>query len=252
MNPGPLMFLAAFFAMATSWFGFVLMPQLQVGRQQPQEVKETGAMYPARRPGLARQGEQVYRAKGCFYCHTEQARPKGFGADFVRGWGARQSPVQSVAADYLHDLPVMLGTQRVGPDLANLGARQTNEVWLMMHLYNPQLTSPGSTMPPYRYLFHTGKIKGNMTSPDALPAGIGKPGTEIVPTDDAKALVAYLLSLHASDLLQETPPFPNLKLRTPPAADTNAPAGTSGTGTNASAGAAPPVTNSATTNSTGK
>src|SRR5882724_8198538 len=100
MNPGPLLFLAAFFAMATSWCGFVLVPQLQMGRQQQQEVKETGALYPALRPGLARQGAEVYRANGCFYCHTEQVRPKGFGADFEHNWGARQSPVQSVAQDY--------------------------------------------------------------------------------------------------------------------------------------------------------
>jgi len=32
MNYGPLVFLGAFFALAASWFGFVLTPQLQVGR----------------------------------------------------------------------------------------------------------------------------------------------------------------------------------------------------------------------------
>jgi len=34
MNYGPLIFLAAFFALAGSWFGFVLTPQIQVGQLQ--------------------------------------------------------------------------------------------------------------------------------------------------------------------------------------------------------------------------
>jgi len=88
MNAGPLLFLMTFFFMATSWLSFVLVPQLQIGRQQQVEVKETGQPYPVMRSGLARQGEQVYRANGCFYCHTEQVRSKGFGADVERGWGA--------------------------------------------------------------------------------------------------------------------------------------------------------------------
>ena len=34
MNYGPLLFLAAFFALAGSWSGFVLAPQFQIGRLQ--------------------------------------------------------------------------------------------------------------------------------------------------------------------------------------------------------------------------
>jgi len=34
MNYGPLLFLAAFFALAGSWSSFVLTPQLQIGRMQ--------------------------------------------------------------------------------------------------------------------------------------------------------------------------------------------------------------------------
>ncbi len=77
MNAGPLIFLASFFALATSWFGFVLMPQLQIGRQQPVELADDGpGSIPPMRPGLARQGEQVYRATGCFYCHSQQVQPE--------------------------------------------------------------------------------------------------------------------------------------------------------------------------------
>ncbi|MDB6017082.1 MAG: cytochrome-c oxidase [Pedosphaera sp.] len=222
MNPGPLVFLATFFALATSWLGFVVMPQLQIGRQQQVEIKDTGEMYPARRPGLAKQGEEVYRANGCYYCHSQQVRPLGFGTDVARGWGARPSPVQSVAQDYLYDQPVMLGSQRVGPDLTNIGLRQTNEVWLLSHLYNPQLTSKGSTMPPYPFLFMKSKLAlGEKPSPNAVFVVNGpKENYEILPTDKAKALVAYLGSLHSEAIVFETPPFPSTNA---PAASTNAP-----------------------------
>jgi cytochrome c oxidase cbb3-type subunit 2 len=230
MNPGPLLFLATFFMMSVSWLGFVLVPQLQIGRQP--QVEMDGGLYPPMRPGMARQGEQVYRANGCFYCHTEQVRPKGFGSDVARGWGGRPGQVQCVDQDYLYDRPVMLGSQRIGPDLANIGRRQTNELVLLLHLYNPQLTMPKSVMPPYRYLFETRTLRpGEPTSPDALPLTDLAANEEVVPTDDARALVAYLSSLHSDVILFETPP--------PPAPATNAVSSTNAPG----AGAIPAAPN---------
>ena len=218
MNAGPLIFLASFFALATSWFGFVLMPQLQLGRQQPVELADSGQAYPSMRPGMARQGEQVYRANGCFYCHSQQVRPEGFGTDTERGWGGRQGVVQSVAEDYLYDQPAMLGTQRIGPDLANIGARQTNELELLKHIFDPRISMPKSVMPPYRYLFSSHKLKpGEKPSPDALKVPGLEAGYEILPKDEAKQLAAYLLSLHSEGILFETPP--------PPPPPTNAAAG---------------------------
>jgi cytochrome c oxidase cbb3-type subunit 2 len=222
MNPGPLLFLASFFMMSVSWLGFVLMPQLQIGRQG--QVDVDGQLYPPMRPGMARQGEQVYRANGCFYCHTEQVRPKGYGSDVARGWGGRPGVVQSVAQDYLYDRPVMLGSQRIGPDLANIGDRQTNELLLLLHIYNPQLTMPKSVMPPYKFLFETRKLMpGEQLSTNALPVGDANPGEEVLPTDDARALAAYLVSLHSDSILFETPPPPAPATNAPGAA-TNAPA----------------------------
>jgi hypothetical protein len=72
------------------------------------------------------------------------------------------------------------------------------------------------------------------------------PGYEIVPTEEARALVAYLMSQREDVVLYETPPPKTNKVAA--AASTNAP-----TGTNApEAGAAAPGTNSPTTNSPGK
>ena len=78
MNYGPLVFLAAFFALASSWCGFVLTPQLQIGRlQQTNTVGSAAATYPVARPGLARQGLEIYRANGCAYCHSQQVGQTG-------------------------------------------------------------------------------------------------------------------------------------------------------------------------------
>ena len=226
MNPGPLLFLGSFFALAISWLGFVLAPQLQIGRQTEVEVRETGQLYPPMRAGLARQGEQVYRANGCYYCHSQQVRPKGFGSDVDRHWGGRESEVQSVDQDYLYDLLVMLGSQRIGPDLTNIGLRQTNEAVLLLHLYNPQITMPGSVMPPYRFLFEHHKLNlGEKPSDDALPLATQGANEEVVPGDDARALAAYLVSLHSEAIIFETPPFPKkTNAVSAAAAATNAPA----------------------------
>src|SRR5690349_7878102 len=72
MNYGPLIFLAAFFALASSWFGLVLSPQLQVGRMEQTNTLSTGVSYPVARAGMARQGLDVYRENGCAYCHSQQ------------------------------------------------------------------------------------------------------------------------------------------------------------------------------------
>ncbi len=213
MNSGPAIFLAAFLALAASWGTFILAPDIQIGGKAQVEAQLSGSLYPAMRSGLARQGEQVYRANGCNSCHSQQVRPRGFGSDVERGWGGRPGRVQSVANDYLYDNPVMIGNQRIGPDLANYGLRQTNQAIVLMHLYNPRLTMPQSVMPPYRFLFTKKKLAFDAKpSDEAISVGAEVAAdTEVLPTEDAKALVAYLLSLHSEAILFETPPLPKPK-----------------------------------------
>jgi len=127
------------------------------------------------------------------------------GTDTARSWGTRRS----VAEDFLWDDPVQLGDIRIGPDLADVGARLGNADWQLLHLYAPQSVVKGSVMPPFRFLFevHKEKIAG-VPSPDALhlPKELAPPaGFEVVPTDDAKNLVAYLLSLRADVPLYDAP-----------------------------------------------
>jgi len=326
MNYGPLIFLAAFFALASSWCGFVLTPQLQIGRLQQTNTAGSGATtYPVARPGFAHQGLEVYRANGCAYCHSQQVGQTGtlldialtdagtnqaatiaallklaeastnqpaviaalapleairanasdatllnglpkalfrsstraaanaavkalnatsakaqlwivpVGPDLARGWGRRRT----VAEDFLFDSSVMPGSQRVGPDLANVGARQPDANWHLLHLYAPQLQVKGSTMPPYRFLFEKRQIKLR-PSPEALvfPAEMAPAsGYEVVPGPAAKALAAYLVNLRA-----DAPLF-NAPMTLPAAAATsnatNAPAAQGMTSTNADTANAP-------------
>lgn len=204
MNYGPLLFLGILFTLAGSWFGLVLMPNRQLGDLQPHVNTNTAAIYPQPIPGEAAQGREVYRSLGCNYCHTQQVRPDGFGADIQRGWGKRRS----VARDYIYQKPVMLGSSRTGPDLTNIGERQPSYDWHFTHLYNPQTTSKGSIMPSYAYLFDVRKIGYGGASTNALKLTgdfSPGPGFEVVPKPEAVQLVEYLRSLKTSVDLPEAP-----------------------------------------------
>lgn len=199
----PLLFLGIFFFLAFSWAGLILSSQVQYGGLEPttSTLDEEGnpmqgeTMYPRAPSGFALQGKRVYMREGCMYCHSQQVRPQGFGADFERGWGPRQT----VPRDYILQERPLLGTMRTGPDLANVGGRPLTADWHHQHLYNPQITSPGSNMPPFAYLYVVREIDGE-PSPNALSIPPDSPyapdeGFEVVPTEDAHALVEYLLSL---------------------------------------------------------
>ncbi len=247
MNQGPLIFLGILATLATSWWGLVVAPQLQLGRQEPVLIEATDQLYPVAAPGMAAQGKDVYQANGCYYCHSQQVLRRDMGADFERGWGLRPS----VSQDYLRDQPVLLGTQRIGPDLANIGVRQPDPRWHLMHLYNPRLTSPGSIMPPYRYLFETRKIKG-APSPDALQLegdDAPPPGYEVVPKPDAVKLVAYLRSLQEekTSLFEAPLPQPAGTNAAPGSATNAVPAGA--TNATAAGNASAPDTNAAAASS---
>lgn len=140
------------------------------------------------------------------------------GPDIARGWGTRLT----VGQDYLYGSPLMLGTTRIGPDLANIGLRRPDPVWHLVHLWDPKLKVQGSTMPQYPFLFDVRPREG-AGSPGALPI----PGDrEVIPTRDAHALVAYLLSLRIDLPLFEAPAPQPPGSKQPTPSDTNSPAAT--------------------------
>jgi cytochrome c oxidase cbb3-type subunit 2 len=228
MNSGPLLFLGLFATMACSWTGFVLGPQLQLGGLTQTNTVVVGdaltKTYPLPLPGDAHAGAEVYRANGCAACHTQVVRPTELGPDLHRNLGERRS----LAEDYLFEQPVMMGSQRIGPDLANF-ARLADTNGIYLRLYDPRLITRGSAMPPFRFLFEVHKI-GLFPSPEALvlPDQDAAPASyEIVPRPQARALAAYLLSRRQEGYLFEAPP--------PPLPKTNA------VPTNAAPAAAKPV-----------
>ena len=218
MNNGPLLFLGILVTLVSSFWGLLLAPQLQIGRQQPVLIEATGETYPQPRPGMAQQGAEVYRSLGCAACHSQQVR--GFGGDRERGF----APRISVAQDFLHDSPVQLGSVRVGPDLANFGARQTNDTVIFQHLYRPQTMMPGSIMPPYRFLFDTHDSATNVMTADGSFVLLNE-NKLVVPKPDALKLAAYLRSLKADVALYEAPIPKVIKpVTSPTPAATSAPA----------------------------
>jgi cbb3-type cytochrome oxidase cytochrome c subunit len=77
--------------------------------------------------------------------------------------------------------------------------------WHHVHLYSPRSINLDSNMPSYRFLYQARRIS-DARSTDALQlTGSDAPpeGWEIVPTYDAKCLVAYMMALNQSHPLKE-------------------------------------------------
>ncbi len=117
--------------------------------------------------GPAADGRAVYLAEGCYVCHTQAVRPivtdVGLGA-------------VSVAGDYVHETPALIGSQRIGPDLMHVGgrsveaaaaelagadgdpavfedqAREQVAAFVRSHLRDPRDARPWSIMPSYDHL----------------------------------------------------------------------------------------------------
>lgn len=86
--------------------------------------------------------------------------------------------------------------------------------WHHRHLYNPRSLAEDSNMPPYRFLYEKRRIAG-VASPDALnfvgdPREEPEAGWEIVPSYDAKCLVAYLMTRDQSHSLKEAQSPPTI------------------------------------------
>ena len=132
------------------------------------------------------QGRQVFASNGCNYCHTLQVRPLPEDKEFGR---------PSAPGDFAYATPEMLGSERTGPDLTNVGNRR-GEVWQYMHLYDPRAVAPESIMPNFKFLFQ--EVKTVPAGETAVPLPVAfapKNGDKVIATPEAKALVAYLMSL---------------------------------------------------------
>src|SRR6266540_2461406 len=178
MDRGMVIVIGALLTFTSSWLGLVLLPFWQLQDEQPFAKSLNEDSYPRPLAGKALAGVKVYQANGCIYCHTQQVRSETFGnwwedgqmktgADIKRGWGLRRT----VSRDYLHDRPILLGTMRTGPDLANVGARRFSEIWHHNHLFNPRAVNSWSIMPSFAFFYTREKVVGGQKSDKALKLG---------------------------------------------------------------------------------
>lgn len=146
-------------------------------------------------------GKAIYIANGCVGCHTQQVR----NVDMDKIWGERPG----IAADYAtnkrtdiwRNTATLMGTERTGPDLTNIGTRQPSLDWNLVHLYNPRIVVKESIMPAYPWMF---TIKKNPSKGDVIvnvPEEYleGKQG-KVVADKEALYLLAYLQSLKQTKL----------------------------------------------------
>jgi cbb3-type cytochrome oxidase cytochrome c subunit len=77
--------------------------------------------------------------------------------------------------------------------------------WHHVHLYSPRSINFDSNMPSYRFLYQTRRISDARSSDALQLTGSDAPpeGWEIVPTYDAKCLVAYMMALNQSHPLKD-------------------------------------------------
>jgi cytochrome c oxidase cbb3-type subunit 2 len=212
MKNGPLFLLGLFMALAISWAGIVLGSHHQLGGLTPYYDDAEGKSFPERAQGLAARGQLVYTDLGCAACHTQQVRRPDYGADQARGWGERQS----VARDYIYQARPQFGRSRMGPDLTNLAGRKPSapdaeDLAKLLYAGSP-------THPAYGFLFETRQVVGEPSAKALKLAGklAPAPGAEVVPTERAQSLVAYLLNLNTAYDYPESRPAPRAAAKTAP------------------------------------
>jgi cytochrome c oxidase cbb3-type subunit 2 len=95
---------------------------------------------------LELRGRDIYVREGCYLCHSQQIRAL---RDEVERYGH-----YSIAAESMYDHPFQWGSKRIGPDLARVGGKYSND-WHYAHLKNAQEVVPESLMPHYAFLAET-------------------------------------------------------------------------------------------------
>jgi cytochrome c oxidase cbb3-type subunit 2 len=190
------------------WLCLIVIPHSKMNAEIEEWTDpDTGKVnfYPLGTPNIFRQGQIVYAQEGCASCHTQMIRPTYMGyeswrPDFGKE-GTIEAPVrirETRLGDYDGERFAYLGNQRIGPDLSNVGYRH-DEAWHHEHLYLPQSKRDFSMMPSFRHLYEKRKIKGQKSefalSNVEWENEEEAQNYEVVPTEKAKALVGYLMTL---------------------------------------------------------
>jgi len=149
-------------------------------------------------------GKALFVANGCVVCHTQQVR----NVDMDKMWGQRPSIAADYASNHRTDVwrntATLMGTERTGPDLTNVGMRQPSRDWHLVHLFNPRAVVEQSIMPALPWLF---ELKDAVEKGDVVvnvpERFLAVPTQKVVATKEALQLVAYLQSLKQVKLPDE-------------------------------------------------
>jgi len=88
-------------------------------------------------------GRDIYRAEGCYNCHSQMIRPI---------WAeTKRYGEYSKAGEFVYDHPFQWGSRRIGPDLHRVGGKYSHD-WHVRHMEEPRQLVEGSVMPTYAHL----------------------------------------------------------------------------------------------------
>ncbi|MCP5024015.1 MAG: cytochrome-c oxidase, cbb3-type subunit I [bacterium] len=146
---------------------------------------------------LEQAGFDIYRAEGCYNCHSQQVRP-------MRHETLRYGEY-SKTGESIYDRPFQWGSRRIGPDLARVGDKLQSVNWHIRHFNRPSDISEGTIMPAYPWLLEDDiDFDGIQATIDRLST-LGHPYSDEVKNDapgaaraQAKALFARLVKEDAS------------------------------------------------------
>ncbi|BDU78705.1 cbb3-type cytochrome c oxidase subunit II [Mesoterricola sediminis] len=147
--------------MASIIFVVVLVPRWTFRPPEPRDLRDYTAQ--------ELRGREIYKREGCWYCHSMVSRPQ----DWDHGRRSRSS-------DYFYDAYHLLGSERSGPDLANIGGKFPDQ-YHMLHHKNPRYVKPGSIMPRYDYL-----PEQDLTDLTAYLQSLGPYGTRALDVEGGK------------------------------------------------------------------
>jgi len=117
---------------------------------------------------LESRGRDIYVREGCYLCHSQMIRAL---RDEVERYGH-----YSIAAESMYDHPFQWGSKRIGPDLARVGGKYSND-WHYAHLKNAQSVVPESLMPHYAFLEETPLDTGDLVNRLKAQRTVGVPYT---------------------------------------------------------------------------
>ena len=184
----------------------------------PPDDAETfkGLYYPPSYAGDNKRGELVYAREGCAQCHSQVVRGGHTAIDpWKRHAGREQEYKKDVPVtvretspwDYMHEDFAMVGVRRVGPDLANAAYRfdtpeKTAALYARLYAPRADASREWSNCPSFGHLFEVVQKETEAGRGDAVRITdkhaakyLPDSGYEIVPGQDARDLVEYILGL---------------------------------------------------------